>query len=713
MSSEVSASAPVRAPAAWPIAAHVLGAAALGALDTARLGSLKLALAVVPLFAATGLLIGLVVAGIERLVSTRQWWVAAFALTAPALVVFVPLSRSLFQGAYAQTLPGASAAPYLLPLALWIGAAGATALGRRLLRAGDLIMRAIVVLAVAGALGAIIWVERNVLRSGYPTIHMAATIALIVLIGIGVRITYRGGMPALVTAVFAAITLGTAIPSTLVGLRSSADRQALTARGSHARDLVGVWRRVLDFDRDGSSRVLGGGDCDDRDSKRHPGAIDTPGDGIDQDCDGLDASNVAVAPPPAAPTKAALDSWRAQPEVAELLAKTRDMNVLLITVDALRADLLAPDAQDRADFPTITKLLDESVWFTRAFAPASGTDVSLTTLLTGRFDPFQPVDTTLPEAIRTSGRRTYAALPAEVLRYAGETLLGRGLDKLMTVYTDWDQKNVGDHVSAPATTSEGLKALHDAGDKPTFIWLHYFDVHEHHQIAVPKRLREAVHDGGSKKVHDYRALLRAIDDEVARVIAELDARQLTSKTIIIFASDHGESLGEDPRLLETHGKVTYAPLVRIPIAFRIPGVKPGKRTELVTLVDIAPTLFTLLGITPTDMPLDGIDLVPTLLDAPAALRPSASRPHAIHEEEQWSIVEWPYQLIVRPADNIVELYDVERDPTQHQDLSATQPDVVARLKSRFASFPQVVVDRTVNGRSERERLARQRPSHAP
>lgn len=706
-------SAPGRAPAAWPIAAHVLGAAALGTLDTARLGSAKLALAVVPLFAATGLLIALVIAAIEHAVRTRPWWFTAFALTAPALLVFVPLARSLFQGAYAHTLPGAAVAPYLLPLALWIGAAGATALGRRVMRSGDLLGRAIGVLAIAAVIGGIIWIERHVLRTGYPTAHLAATLTLIVLAGLGVRITYRGAMPALATAVLAAITLGTAIPSTLVGLRATADRQAIATRGAHARDLVGLWRKVLDFDRDGSSRVLGGGDCDDADSHRHPGALDTPGDGIDQDCDGIDASKVAVAPAPAAPSKQDLETWRRQPEVAALLAKTRDMNVLVITVDALRADLLAPDAPDRGDFPTLTKLLDESVWFTRAFAPASGTDISLATLLTGRFDPFQPVDTTLTEAVRASGRRTYAALPAEVLRYAGETLLNRGLDKLATVHTDWDQENVGDHVSAPATTSEGIKALADAGDRPSFIWLHYFDVHEHHQIEVPKRLRDSVREGGSKKMHVYRALLRAIDNEVARVIAELDARKLTSRTIIIFASDHGESLGEDPRLLETHGKVTYTPLVRIPIAVRVPGIRPARRTELVTLLDLAPTLFTLLGITPANMPLDGIDLVPTLLDAPPQLRPSPTRPHAIHEEDQWSVVEWPYQLIVRPADNIVELYDVERDPLQRQDLGGKLPDVVARLKARYAAFPQVVVDRTVNGRSERERLARQRPSHAP
>src|SRR5690606_5592618 len=117
----------------------------------------------------------------------------------------------------------------------------------------------------------------------------------------------------------------------------------------------------------------------------------------------------------------------------------------------------------------------------------------------------------------------------------------------------------------------GLRALDRLGDKLGFIWLHYFDVHEHHQITIPKRLRDAVHDGGTKKAHAYRALLKAIDLELGRLFDELEKRNLADRTIIVFMSDHGESLGDDPRLLETHGKVTYAKLVRIPIAIRIPG----------------------------------------------------------------------------------------------------------------------------------------------
>ncbi|NVB82948.1 MAG: sulfatase-like hydrolase/transferase [Kofleriaceae bacterium] len=697
-------------PIAWILIAHIVGAIAIGCLDCVRLGSLQLGLAVVPIFAATGLVAGLVIAGTERAVSGRSWWLSALALAVPALVVYIPVSRSLFLGAYAQTLPLASSAPYLLPVVLVVGTAIAIAIGRRVLRDADLTTRGIGVLAVAGLLGTLVWTEKHVLKTGYPTAHVGATIAVIVLAGIALRITRRGNLPAIVAAVVAAIVIASASVAAVVGLRSANDRRLLATLGDQSKDLVGVWRSLVDFDRDGAAVILGGGDCDDFDGKRHPGAVDEPGDGIDQDCDGVDAVRITQAQKAPEPGSLTLEEWRKSPEVAATLARTKGMHVLLITVDALRADLLAPDAPDRADFPAITKLLDESVWFTRAISPATGTDVSLATLLTGRFDPFQAVTATLPEALRGAGMKTFAAIPAEVLRYAGETLINRGIDKLSTVHTDWDHANVGDHVSAGATTAEGLKALADTA-QPSFVWLHYFDVHEHHQIKVPAKLRESVHPGASAKAHGYRALLRAIDDEVARVLAELEAKGIADRTIVIFASDHGESLGEDPRLLETHGKVTYGPLVRVPLAFRIPGVAPGQRTDLVSLVDLAPTLLELVG-AQVDLPLDGEKLLPSLLGAPLSLRPR-DRALAIHEEQQWSVVEWPHQLIVNPAQNLVELYDLEADPAQKSDLSTSQPELVSRLKARFAEFPQVVVDRTPQGRSLREQRARQRPPRAP
>jgi hypothetical protein len=687
------------------VIAHVLAGVAIGSLEAARLGSAPLGLALVPVFAATGLVAGVVIAIVERLARGRRWWLDALIAAAPTLVVTIPVGATLFDGAFAQTLPLAGAMPVLIPVAGWLGTAAAVALGRRLLRSDDLAMRAIAIVVIAGAIGGIAIAKRRVLGSGYPSAHVGGTLAIIVLLGVLVRVIRRRAAPSrgetFAAAAVAAIALGTATAACLDGLRGAADRERLAAIGDTGRDLVRLWRGLVDFDRDGASPILGGGDCDDFDASRHPGAIDIPGDGIDQDCDGVDA--VPPPPEPPKPTKGQLVAWQDRDDVRALLERTRGMSVLLISVDALRADLLAPDAPHREDFPRLVALLDDSVWFVRGIAPATSTDVSLSTILTGRDDPYQQVPTTLVEALRDSHRRTYSAIPGEVTRYVGDVLIGRGVEHATTVHTDWEVEDVGDHVSAGSTTEVGLAALADAAGRPSFVWLHYFDVHEHHQIKVPPELVAAVHDvGGGPVATGYRALLHAIDAEVGRVLDKVDR----DHTIIVFVSDHGESLGEDPRLLDTHGKVAYGPLVRIPIAVRVPGVEPGRRLDPVSLVDLAPTLLDLIGAPGAMGTLDGRDLVPALLDAAAALRPPPERALAVHEEDQWSVVVWPNQLIVRPADDVVELYDLDQDPMEKTNLAAQQPDVVSQLRARFAMFPAVTVDRTPAGRVWREQQAR-------
>ena len=147
-------------------------------------------------------------------------------------------------------------------------------------------------------------------------------------------------------------------------------RKAGSARAALVGPALEAGRAVLDFDGDGYARALGGGDCDDSNPDVHPGAVDLPGDGIDADCDGQDATD--ALPPPA--TMAELPS-----------AVPPDLNLLLVTIDTLRADHLGCYGYGRATSPAIDALAAEGALFENGWAHAPSTRYSMPAIATGRW----------------------------------------------------------------------------------------------------------------------------------------------------------------------------------------------------------------------------------------------------------------------------------------------------------------------------------------
>src|SRR5690606_3397766 len=119
---------------------------------------------------------------------------------------------------------------------------------------------------------------------------------------------------------------------------------------------------------------------------------------------------------------------------------------------------------------------------------------------------------------------------------------------------------------------------------PFFLWLHYFDVHEHDEVGDHDRHLQAYLAGRPLlpgKESKYRAMLGLIDKEMGVLKQELQARNLWERTVIVFVSDHGESLGEHPRLPNHHGHMLYNALIHVPKMIRIPGIRPcqSERSE--------------------------------------------------------------------------------------------------------------------------------------
>ncbi|HEU5059055.1 MAG TPA: sulfatase, partial [Kofleriaceae bacterium] len=624
---------------ASPFGGALAGSLLIAAVELAALGSAAmsadLGLTIASLFAGLGLVIGALTWATETVCERMRIAPlgAAVLRALPALPPLIWMGSALFQGARAATLPGASSAPIWVPAVGAVAIAGSLALAGLLLSVPSRSRRALVAsLCLIGA--AIVEVaDRRFYPSGYPELHAFLIPTAVVLATAGLRVALggpvRGGGPLLRDRGLAVGVVAWALSAALVvigvglslhgGLSDPDNRWVLAQRGSHARHLVRVVRDQVDGDGDGVSPILGGGDCDDDDASINPAAADVPGNSVDEDCDGSDLSAPAIQAAPSESRAAAAESFASSPARRELLVRAATWNILVISVDALRADVVADTPENRKAFPNIFSLFDRSRRFSHAFAPSAGTDLSVSSAMTGLVNPFQPLETTLAEAISRSGRATRAVLPREVLRYAGKTLLTRGLDKVDVVVNDAEERDVSSTTSSAETTRLGLGAL-DAlagGDRPFYLWLHYFDAHEHLQIeaddpdlakmAAAGRFDLAIVAG------KYRALVALIDREIGRVLAEIDRRGLTDRTAIIFFSDHGESLKEDPRLPDNHGVYVYQALVHVPFAFHLPGGPTGVDPEPVTLFDLTPTVLELIG-QPLWPNLAGRSLVPHLVE---------------------------------------------------------------------------------------------------
>ncbi len=498
-------------------------------------------------------------------------------------------------------------------------------------------------------------------------------------------------------------------------------RALLAEQSAGASVLLKRARALYDRDGDGYAARLGGGDCDDADSSVYPGADEIPGNGRDEDCDGQDAE---LPPAPkaaaevAAPSKAesAAPAAPAQP-AASALAKTWKGNWLIITIDTLRADRIKKEVA-----PNLTELAERGAHFTNVYAQAPNTPRSFPSFVTSRlpsevhfvkqslnFSPLSGKDPTLFSALAGAGFYNIGIFSHFYLD--AKTGLGTG-------FAEWNNalaKNLHDSnsdIAAPRIAQaviERLKKLaaqkmaaqKTGGTAPRFVlWTHLFDPHstymDHDEFPVPK--------GWKYLTQRYDGEVAFSDKHVGMILRALRDSGLDEQTAVVVFSDHGEAFGEHKLAGEPlyfHGESLYNEVLRVPLIIYVPGRPAQRIDERVMLLDMAPTVLELSGVTAPSS-FQGRSLARWVLgDAFAdgqgqngkpASRPAIAEmlPCTAWQKNERVIVDdidgVEYSLYAKFTDNLNELYKLHEDATQQHNLAVSHPTQTRELQRRLAPY---------------------------
>jgi arylsulfatase A-like enzyme/Tfp pilus assembly protein PilF len=356
------------------------------------------------------------------------------------------------------------------------------------------------------------------------------------------------------------------------------------------------------------------------------------------------------------------------PSYAAPLVKENRQNVLLITIDTLRADRLSCYDTHHVQTPHIDSFARESVLFSRAFANTSTTLPSHTNIFLGTSPLYHGVHDnlnfvvredflTLAEHLKSNGYTTKAYVGAYPLdpRFG----LAQGFDIYDAEYPHdyYADLTTLERRAAEVVNkaSEGIKGARE----PWFIWVHCYDPHLPYDPPEPfkSRFQDNPYDGE----------VAYVDLMLGRLWDRLKQEQLYDEAVIVLTGDHGESLGQHGEL--SHGFFAYNATTWIPLIMKIPGIEPGNTDQYVSHLDIFPTVCDVAGIKKPSF-LQGDSLIPVLKRKKLSDRSIYFESMYPFYSHGWAplmgFIQGSEKFIESP---IPELYDLEKDFDERANLA--------------------------------------------
>jgi len=345
----------------------------------------------------------------------------------------------------------------------------------------------------------------------------------------------------------------------------------------------------------------------------------------------------------------------------------KDCNVILLVVDALRADHVSCYGYPRNTTPNLCRLSEKGVLFRDAVAPGTGTVRTIPPIFTSLHSDIAYIN-----IYRRDGKYQLDKFPdfhltlAEILDKNGYKTAGFQrndfMDKKYNIDQGFDFYNqkcfkIRDNRGAGCLNNQLVSWLENESRKKFFIYMHYMDPHQPYR--PPKGYSEnfSKEKNNSSFIDRYDGCIRYWDDELGKLIDSLKKQGVFEDTIIIVTADHGEVL-KDRRGYIGHGGPPYRETINVPLIMTGKRIPDKKINALVNTMDIYPTILDYLGLE-TPNHIQGKSLIPLINGEKNKLRDFTY----INSPMGQGVITEKYKLIITHTNKTL-LYNREKDPLE-------------------------------------------------
>lgn len=356
--------------------------------------------------------------------------------------------------------------------------------------------------------------------------------------------------------------------------------------------------------------------------------------------------------------------------------------IILVVIDTLRADHLALYGYDRPTSTELERWAEGAVVFDRAYAHAPWTKPSIATMITslqprdhGVLDWDQMLDerhVTLPQHLKEIGFRTEAYVSHLALDPKHNNF-HQGYDVFDT--SAYRGRGSPHHIhSAKQITDRSIEALQRLRyhNEPFFLFIHYFDPHDTY-------LNHPRFPYGDTELDKYDSEISWTDLQLGRLLDEVERLGFDEHAVVAITADHGEEFQDHGSRL--HAFQMYEEVLHVPLLVKAPGLPPARIDKRVGLIDLGPTLLDLAG-QPTPDTFKGT-AIERLEDGSFAVQARPIFAETDRFLRRRAIIDGRYKLIQDISKSNWELYDLQEDPKEQQNLATKRPQLMARLRRKL------------------------------